>query len=99
MAAGPGFLGIGVNPGHGMLDSWGPPRPMGGKGDPMKRVAMAIGMAALLAGCASQDESAMTPAVDGARLGAADSLGWQLQTNDRAVTSASAEEHDLASHE
>jgi hypothetical protein len=63
----------------------------------MKRCLMAIGMAALVGGCASQEQP--EPRASAARLGAGDELGWQLQSRDQAITSANAEERDLASHE
>ena len=67
----------------------------------MKRLVLA-GLAALaVAGCASQNAgTAAAPSSEQTlRLGAGDELGWRLQTHDRAITSASAEERDLASHE
>jgi hypothetical protein len=67
----------------------------------MKRLILA-GLAALaIAGCASQDAqtAAATEGAQTLRLGAGDPLGWQLQGHDRAITSASAEERDLAAHE
>ncbi len=66
----------------------------------MKRLVFVIGAVALT-GCASQEmqPAAEVPQQEALRIGAGDELGWQLQVHDRAITSANAEERDLASHE
>ena len=65
----------------------------------MKRVVLA-GVAVLtMAGCATQGVESAASADQPLRLGAGDELGWRLRTGDRAITSVSAEERDLATHE
>ena len=68
----------------------------------MKRLVL-CGLAGFaLAGCASQEPETAQASGDERsplRLGAGDELGWRLQAHDRAITSVSAEERDLAEHE